>query len=268
MPTEVGIPEPADTTAARAAAATSGPAGPFGPGNRPLEVLTPSPEAGPGQGQGQGPDDVSVVPFPRRGAAVPPVPHDWRAKPALTAVAVLLVAAAGVAVAVSWPSTEQVGHAERFPDVAVVTPSAKDVEPPAVEVPATPAPTPTLVPTVAGAFTSIPVDVPDGREPATDPTGTGRDEPPGSAPVPTAAPGPTRSPAPKPPTAPTTIPPPTTPPATTEPPIIELPPIIVPPPIIGPPAPAPAPTEESGSPMQTAPPASKTGAGSSAAGAV
>jgi hypothetical protein len=226
-------------------------------------VVASIPAAGPGPADAPEPSagrrEAGVVPFPRRGAGVPRVTHEWRTKPALTAAAVLAVAAAGVAVAVSWPSAEPAGQSERFPDVAVVTPSATDVEPPAIGVPTTPAPAPTLVPTVAGAYTSIPVDVPDGRGPGARPNDPSESALPTSAPAPAA---PTRSPAPKPPpTAPTAIPPPTTPPpTTTAPPIVDLPPVIVPPPVIEPPPPAPAPLPTEGTDLTgpTTSPASKT----------
>lgn len=171
-------------------------------------------------------DPATIVPFPQ--AATSGTGREWRARPAITVAAALVLAVAGVTAAVSWPTSSNSISAEPFPDVTVAassvpTGAAPDTpQPPkAVEAPKPPA---ALAPTVAGMFTSVPADErPAGTRVPSSPSRptSGRDAPaPPAAPPTTDLPRTTEPPATGTPSDPTTEPVPTTttqPPAPTDP---------------------------------------------------
>jgi DNA-directed RNA polymerase specialized sigma24 family protein len=210
-----------------------------------------------------------VVPLSR------PAPGEWRTRPAITVAAALVLAVAGVTAAVSWPTSSSSINADTFPDVAVVSPSAARTAPNAPTAPKAknaPAAPASVVPTVAGMFTSVPADeqLPDTNVPAAPsttatnslaspsttqtPTATETPDDPTTEPVPTTevptepepGPTPTDGSAPPPPDPTTEVPTENPPPPDPTTGVTEDP---SQPPVENPPAPAPGSSEEIVSPI-------------------
>ncbi len=209
-----------------------------GPGHtrplRPSLVKAAGPPAGDGHAEtaaaaGRPGPEVTSTPVPHQATGPNPAAHEWRTKSALAAAAALMVVAAGIAVAVGLPSPGPSIEARDVPDAIIVGPGREGTAPSTTAASAGSIPPQVVVPTVAGAFTSIPA----GRGGA-EPGNAGRVgnaprlEPvavapaPGS-PKPAHPPAPVPAPAP-PPTSPrttsatTTRPPTSSPPSTTPPP--------------------------------------------------
>ncbi|OHV27309.1 RNA polymerase subunit sigma [Parafrankia soli] len=185
---------------------------------------------------------------------------DFRARPAIAVAAALVVAVAGLTAVISWPAGEAALVADGGPGIVAIAPSAPPGPLPTIARPpvASEAPSPTVVPTVAGAYTSRPgVSRPGQVVREVDTGQRGADQPAAPpAPAPSTPPPPTTNapapPATTPPTTPPATPGPTTPPpATTAPPATGTP--TTPPDGEAPTTPPPATTSEPAPPPSTAP---------------
>ncbi|WP_131749355.1 RNA polymerase subunit sigma-24 [Frankia sp. Cppng1_Ct_nod] len=125
-------PPPPGTTTRTATATISTPASPTGNNGR----SDPS-------------DSPTIIPIPRRRPyAGPLVRQDWLNRPAVTVVASLILAVAGVTAAISWPTAASDVTAH-YPDLAYITPTTSGSRHPT----SGPEPAPVVVPTVASEFT-------------------------------------------------------------------------------------------------------------------